>query len=204
MSPATATPPTLSGNILGQGDGPAAVAGNNNFASESGNENGINEGSFRGLRQQQPQRSPTPTTPTAATVSRRTDGNGNYAYVYGPDNSTASAGGENTTTWPATTTLPTSTDPYGNVGRGGLRRQLAARAPGGSSDIAEVLYAHGDASATGGTQPLRHHHAVRYLGHPGGRDCGRGICRRTPITTTVSSEITSLNSLFETRRTARG
>ena len=66
------------------------------------------------------------------------NGNGNYAYVFGPDNSTASAGDGNSD-------IAYVSDPFS----GATGPADSAVAGGGSftNDLAEVLLAHGNASA---------------------------------------------------------
>jgi hypothetical protein len=124
------------GNLSGNNDGSAAVAGNNDFASSSGAETGTNEGAFAALGNNN-----TAIADATYTISgdgvRATDGNGNYAYVFGPDNSTAAASGGNDIAYVS--------DPFS----GATGPADSAVAGGGSftNDLAEVLLAHGNATA---------------------------------------------------------
>jgi hypothetical protein len=123
------------GNINGFGDGSAAVAGNNDYASTSGAETGTNEGGFAAFGNDNTAIADTSYTVDGDGVSATT-GNDNYAYVYAPDNSTASASGGSDIAY--------VDDPYGNV-----NAPDTAVAGDGSftNDVAEVLFAHGNASA---------------------------------------------------------
>lgn len=133
-------------NNLVFGDGPAAVYGNNNFASESGNTDGTNEGAFSGLGNNN-----TAVVDTNYTESGGVSaigGNSNYAYVYGPDNSTADAGGTSTAIGDTTTTVGSNDvayvdDPFSTT----ALADFATAGNGFSNDLAEVLFAHGGATA---------------------------------------------------------
>jgi hypothetical protein len=158
------------GNINGFGDGSAAVAGNNDYASTSGAETGTNEGAFSGFGNDNNAIADTSYTDDGAGVSA-TDGNGNYAYVYGPDNSEASAGDGNYN-------VAYVDDPYGTSGS-----VDTATAGGANSDLAEVLFTHGNASATG-TDYL--YDIISLFGHETG----------TAAATSGSSFLTELLGLF--------
>ena len=67
----------------------------------------------------------------------------------------------------------------------------------GSSDLGEVLYAHGDASATGGSNLYDIISPFGTSATPAAATAAAESAAATPITTTVSSEISSLNSQFE-------
>ena len=62
-------------------------------------------------------------------------GNGNYAYVDGPDNSTATATGGGDVAYVS--------DPFGTAGS----PDTAIAGDGFSNDLAEVLFTHGNATA---------------------------------------------------------
>jgi hypothetical protein len=124
------------GNINGFGDGSASVAGNNDYSSTSGAETGTNEGAFAAFGNNNSAIADTSYTQDLSGVSA-TGGNGNYAYVFGPDNSTADASGGNDIAYVS--------DPFS----GATGPADSAVAGGGSftNDLAEVLLAHGNASA---------------------------------------------------------
>jgi hypothetical protein len=186
------------GNLNGFGDGSASVAGNNNFASSSGAETGTNEGSFAAFGNNNTAIADTSYTTSGDGVSA-TDGNGNYAYVYGPDNSTASAGGENVTTLASNSNIAYVSDPYGNVNAPDSAVAGASPTGPGGSDLAEVLYTHGAATATG-TPNL--YDIITPFGTSATPAAATAAADALPaavpteITTTVSSEITSANSTF--------
>jgi hypothetical protein len=125
-----------SGNINGFGDGSAAVAGSNDSAYTTGTETGTNEGAFAAFGNNNTAIADTSYTTSGAGVSA-TDGNGNYAYVLGPDNSTADASGGSDFAYVS--------DPFSSA----TGPADSAVAGGGSftNDLAEVLFAHGNATA---------------------------------------------------------
>jgi trimeric autotransporter adhesin len=132
------------GNINGFGDGSAAVAGDNNLASTSGAETGTNEGAFAAFGNSNTAIADTTYTTSGDGVSA-TYGNDNYAYVYAPNDSTASAGGAGSDAL-GNNDVAYVDDPYGNVNA----PDTAVAGDGAwSHDLAEVLFAHGNASATG-------------------------------------------------------
>jgi hypothetical protein len=126
----------ISGNISGNNDGPAAVGGNSDFASASGTETGTNEGAFAAFGNNNTAIADTNYTINNSDVTA-TDGNGNYAYVLGPDNSTADASGGSDFAYVS--------DPFSSA----TGPADSAVAGGGSftNDLAEVLFAHGNATA---------------------------------------------------------
>jgi hypothetical protein len=188
------------GNLLGFGDGSAAVAGNNNFASSSGNETGMNEGAFSGFGNNNTAIADTNYTTSGDGVSA-TFGNGNYAYVYGPNNSTADAGGN--ADHLGNNNIAYVTDPYGTTGaadNASAGSTSGLTGVSGNSDLAEVLYTHGDASATGGSNlydvltPFGPFHSASL---PAAADPAAVTAPPVdPLASTVNSEIASLNSIF--------
>jgi hypothetical protein len=124
------------GNINGFGDGSASVAGNNDYSSTSGAETGTNEGGFAAFGNNNSAIADTSYTQDGAGVAA-THGDGNYAYVFGPDNSTADASGGSDVAYVY--------DPFS----GATGPADSAVAGGGSftNDLAEVLLAHGNATA---------------------------------------------------------
>jgi hypothetical protein len=123
------------GNINGFGDGSAALDGNNDYASTSGAETGTNEGGFAAGGDNNTAIADTSYTTDGDGVAA-TNGDGNYAYVYGPDNSTAEASGGNDFAYVS--------DPFS----GATGAPDSAVAGGGfTNDLAEVLFAHGNATA---------------------------------------------------------
>jgi len=133
------------GNILGENDGAAAVGGNNNFADISGTETGTNEGPFAGLGNNNAAIADTNYTTNGDGVSA-VGGDSNIAYVDGPDNSTAAAGGTSTAIGEPATMVGNHdfsyvADPFGTA------PDTAVSGNGFSQDIAEVLFAHGNATA---------------------------------------------------------
>jgi hypothetical protein len=124
------------GNINGFGDGSASVDGNNDYSSTSGAETGTNEGAFAAFGNNNSAIADTSYTQDGAGVSA-TEGNGNYAYVFGPDNSTAVASGGSDTAYVY--------DPFS--GATGPADTAFAGDGSFTNDIAEVLLAHGNATA---------------------------------------------------------
>jgi hypothetical protein len=132
------------GNILGANDGSAAVGGNSDSAYTTGTETGANEGAFSGFGNFD-----SATADANYTISHdgvnATFGNGNYAFVDGPANSVAHVGGGAADL--SNYNLGSVFDPFGSTAD-------SATAGGhglttGGSDLAEVLFTHGDASAIG-------------------------------------------------------
>jgi len=124
------------GNLDGFGDGSASVAGSNDLASATGAETGTNEGAFAAFGNNDTAIADTNYTVDNAGVGA-TDGNGNFAYVVGPDNSTADASGG-------------SDIAYVLDGFSGATGPPDSAVAGGGSftnDLAEVLLAHGNATA---------------------------------------------------------
>lgn len=136
------------GNNLGFGDGPAAVDGNNNFASESGSTDGTNEGAFAAVGNSNTAIADTNYTTSGDGVFSGA-GNSNYAYVLGPDNSTADAGGTTTALGDPTTALGNNDIAYVSDPFSGATGSADSAVAGGgfSNDLAEVLLAHGNATA---------------------------------------------------------
>ncbi len=123
------------GNLNGSDNGSAAVGGNNEFASSSGTETGTGEGAFAEFGNNNTAIADTNYTVDNAGVGA-SDGNGNFAYVVGPDNSTASADGGNDIAYVY--------DPFGAAGS---PDSAVAGGGGFTQDLAEVLFAHGNATA---------------------------------------------------------
>jgi len=132
------------GNINGFGDGSAAVGGSSDSAYATGTETGTNEGAITAFGNDDSATADTNYTVDGAAVSA-SYGNGNYAFADGPANSTASAGGNFIDL--SNTNVAYIDDPFGSTpdsaiaGGNGLTT--------GGSDLAEVLFTHGDASAVG-------------------------------------------------------
>jgi hypothetical protein len=123
------------GNLTGFSDGSAAVGGNSNYADASGSETGDNEGAVAGFGNNNSAIADTNYT-TSLDGVHAVDGNNNYAYVDGPSNSTGLA-------FDGNGNIAYVSDPFGAVGS-----PDSATAGGGfSNDLAEVLFAHGNATA---------------------------------------------------------
>jgi hypothetical protein len=188
-----------SGDIHGFGDGSAAVAGSNDSAYTTGTETGTNEGAFSGFGNNNSATADTNYTTDGAGVSA-TDGNNNYALAYGPANSTASAGGENTGALAGNNNIAIVNDPFGTSADNASAGSSSTAA--GSNDLAEVLYAHGNASAQGGN------FLYDIISVFGNAHSAASIAAADPaatdITSTVDSEIASLNALFVSDATLAG
>jgi hypothetical protein len=124
------------GNNSGGGlyDGAFAVAGNNNYASDSGNNSAGFDYAFATAGNNNTAIADTSYSTIGKDVVADT-GNGNYAYVYGPDNSTATADGGGDVAYVS--------DPFGAAGS----PDSAVAGDGFSNDLAEVLFSHGNATA---------------------------------------------------------
>ena len=123
------------GNLTGFGDGSAAVGGNSNYAESSGSETGDNEGAFAGLGNNNSAIADTNYTTSLDGVVAN-NGNGNFAYAAGPDNSTADA-------FDGNGNIAYVSDPFGAAGS----PDSAVAGVGFSNDLADVLFAHGNATA---------------------------------------------------------
>lgn len=132
------------GNLNGVGDGATAGAGNDNFASLSGNETGTGEFIQAGFGDNNTAIADTSYTTAATSTVTAGYGNGNYAYVYGPDNSTAGAGG--TADLTASHDIAYILDPFGTTDPASQAFAGSDTAAGGN-DLAEVLFTHGSALA---------------------------------------------------------
>jgi len=131
-----------SGNLEGQYDGSAAVGGNHDYASSTGSETGDSEGAFAAFGSNNTAIADTNYTISGEDANAQY-GNGNYAYVYGPDNSNATAGGDGPTDL-GNNDIAYVSDPFSSA------TSTADNATAGgsfSNDIAEVLFAHGNATA---------------------------------------------------------
>lgn len=202
------------GNTSGIYDGSAAVGGNNDFASSSGNETGLGEGAFATVGNNNVAIADTNYSVDNAGVGA-TDGNGNFAYVSGPDNSTALAGGENAGALAGNNNIAYVSDPFGAAGSTDSAVAGSSSTAAGSNDLAEVLYTHGNAAAQGGNSL---YDILSLFGNahsaslPAAVDAGAGAtgaaadpaATLVPITTTVSGEVSSLNSIFTTDATLFG
>jgi hypothetical protein len=196
------------GNNLGFGNGPAAVDGNNNFASESGNTNGTNEGAFAAIGNNNTAIADTNYTTSGDGVSA-IGGNSNYAYVYGPDNSTADAGGTSTAIGEPATLVSSNniayvTDPFSSTTSAADSAVAGSNGTtAGGSDLAEVLYTHGNAAAQGAPNlydiitPFGTSATPAAAAEASAAVPAADAAAVVPITSTVSSEITSLNSQFQ-------
>jgi hypothetical protein len=181
-----------SGNISGFGDGSAAVAGSNDSAYTTGTETGQNEGAFSGFGANNSATADANYSSDDTGVSA-TDGNGNYALAYGPANSGASAGGENTTTLAGNNNIAIVNDPFGTTADNAAAGSSPTAA--GSNDLAEVLYTHGDASAQGANSLVDIITPFGTTATPAAATAAADPAA-TDITSTVNSEIASLNALF--------
>jgi hypothetical protein len=125
------------GNNSGGGsyDGALAVAGNGNYASDSGNNTATTDYSFAGEGNNNTAIADTSYT-TAGKFVGSYDGNGNYAYVDGPDNSTATATGGSDIAYVS--------DPFSSATG---PADSAVAGDGFTNDLAEVLLAHGNTTA---------------------------------------------------------
>jgi hypothetical protein len=131
------------GNNSGFGNGPAAVDGNYNYVSESGNTTGTNEGGFAAGGDNNTVIANTSYTSDGDGVLAG-DGNGNYASVDGPTDSGGSAIG--------TGDIAYVWDPFGSTASGataGLDVTTGGETTG-NYDLAAVLLTDGQALATDG------------------------------------------------------
>jgi hypothetical protein len=137
------------GNINGFGDGSAAVAGDNNYASTFGNEIGTEEGSYAAFGNGNTAITDTSYTPEGDGLGAVASyGNDNYAYIFGPDNSTANAGGAGLDAL-GNSNVAYINDPFGTAPDSAVAGGIPLGEGGWSHDLAEVLFAHGNASALG-------------------------------------------------------
>jgi hypothetical protein len=180
-----------SGDIKGFGDGSAAVGGTGNSAFTNGTETGSNEGAFSGFGNYNSATADTNYTLDNHGVSA-TFGDYNYASVYGPNNSTADVGGD--ATHLGNGNIGIVSDPFGTAADSANAGSSATTS--GNSDLAEVLLTHGNASATGGNNL---YDILSSFGnfHSASLPAAADAASVVPITSTVSSEIASLNSIFE-------
>jgi hypothetical protein len=186
-----------SGNINGFGDGSAAVAGNGNSAYTTGTETGQNEGAFSGFGNFNSATADNNYTLDGHGVSA-TFGNCNYAFVNGPADSTAHAGG--VADHLGNSNIAYVSDPFGTSADTATAGSSSGAS--GSNDLAEVLYTHGSASAQGGNFLYdivsvfgnAHSAAATAAADPAAALPGAG---NFDIGPTLSSEIASLNSMFE-------
>jgi hypothetical protein len=143
------------GALDGFGDGSAAVDGNNDYASSTGSETGNNEGAFAAVGNNNTAIADTNYTTSGDGVFSGA-GNSNYAYVLGPDNSTADAGGTTTALGDSSTELGNSNiayvwDPFASAtSTADSAIAGSTTTAAGSSDLAEVLATQGNAVADGG------------------------------------------------------
>ncbi|WP_428338655.1 hypothetical protein [Mycobacterium sp.] len=136
------------GNITGFGDGSDSVGGNNDYANTSGTETGNSQGAFAGFGNNNSAIADTNYTKDFSNVEA-SHGDGNYAYVYGPDNSTAVAGGYGGVNL-GNNDIAYVSDPFsGTTGAADNAVAGSTSTVAGSNDLAEVLLTHGDASALG-------------------------------------------------------
>ena len=130
-----------SGNINGFGDGSAAVGGTGDSAYTTGTETGQNEGAFSAFGNYDSATADNNFTVDGSGVSA-TFGNGNYAFVDGPANSTADVGGSSADL--SNYNIGEVYDPFGSTADGAIAGGHGLLT--GGSDLAEVLFTHGDAS----------------------------------------------------------
>jgi hypothetical protein len=123
------------GNNSGQYDGSFAINGNGNYASESGSTTGSGEGASAGFGNDNTAVSDTSYTADGDRANAF-GGNDNYASVLGPENSTASAESGDSN-------IAYVLDPFGSTAT------QAFSGNGFNSDLAAVLFADGNASASG-------------------------------------------------------
>jgi hypothetical protein len=119
------------GNNSGQYLGSRALGGNGNYASESGSNTGFSDQAYAG---QGNDNTAIGTTDNAQVIASQ--GSDNYAYLDGPANSTASA-------YDGDSNVAYLSDPFGAAGS----PDSAIAGGGFSNDLAEVLLAHGNATA---------------------------------------------------------
>jgi hypothetical protein len=182
-----------SGDINGFGDGSAAVAGSNDSAFTTGTETGTNEGAFSGFGNNNSATADTSYTTDGSGVSA-TDGSGNYALAFGPANSTASAGGENTTTLAGNNNIAIVNDPFGSTADSATAGSSSTAA--GSNDLAEVLYTHGDASAQGASNLIDIITPFGTTATPAAATAAADPAAATDINSTLTGEANSLNGIF--------
>jgi hypothetical protein len=118
-------------NNIGRGDNSQALGGNGNYASESGGATGDFRNAFAGVGNDN--------TAIGTSDNAQLDasgGNDNYAYLDGPANSAAFAGGGDSN-------IAYINDPFDAAGS----PDTAFAGNGFSNDLAEVLFAHGNATA---------------------------------------------------------
>jgi hypothetical protein len=116
-------------------DGALAVEGNNNYASDSGDNTAGYDYAFAADGNNNTAIADTSDSIGLKDVSAY-GGNDNYAYVYGPDNSSANAEGAGNVAY--------VDDPFGTAGS---PDSAVAGDSGLSNDLAEVLFTHGNATA---------------------------------------------------------
>jgi hypothetical protein len=119
------------GNNSGLQDGSEALAGNGNYASESGGATGVDDYAYAGSGNDN-----TAVGTTENANAYAYDGNDNYVYVDGPANSTAWA-------YAGDSNIAYISDPFGAAGS----PDTAFAGSGFSNDLADVLLAHGNATA---------------------------------------------------------
>jgi hypothetical protein len=123
------------GNNSGSDDGAFAVSGNTNYASDSGNNTASSDYAYAAVGNNNTAIADTSYTAAGKDVYAGS-GNGNYAYVDGPDNSTATADGGSDVAY-VSDPFSSATGPSDSAVAGG----------GFTHDLAEVLLAHGNATA---------------------------------------------------------
>ncbi len=181
-----------SGNILGANDGSAAVGGQGDSAYTTGTETGTNEGAFSGFGNYNSATADTNYTLDNHGVSA-TFGNYNYASVYGPANSTADAGGN--ADHLGNGNIAYVSDPFGTTADSAHAGSNATAS--GNSDLAEVLFTHGNASAQGANNL---YDIITPFGTSAGPAAATAAAEpaagASGLASTVSAEISSLNSAF--------
>lgn len=136
------------GNIVGNEDGSGALTGDNNYAGMFGTETGNVEGAYSGTGNGNAAIADVNYTNDFSEVVAG-DGKNNYAYVDGPDNSTATAGGS--FDGPVgNNDIAYVTDPFGTTDPASSAIAGSSATVAGSNDLAEVLFTHGNAAAQGG------------------------------------------------------
>lgn len=142
------------GNNFGTYDGAAAIGGNSNYASMSGDTGTAttsvtNDGALAGGGNGNVSVADTSYTSDTDHLGVTSGyGNDNYAYVDGPDNSTAAAGGGgDTTALVGNDNIAYVVDPSGTTADSAIAGGNGTS--GGSSDLAEVLFTHGSTVAQG-------------------------------------------------------
>jgi hypothetical protein len=123
-------------SAAGEYNGAFAAGGNNDYASDSGNNTAFNDGAFAGYNGNNDTAIADTNYSIANSYVSAQTGSGNYAFADGPDNSTAVA-------YDGSSNVAVVDDPFGAAGS----PDSATAGIGFSNDLAEVLFTHGTATA---------------------------------------------------------